>query len=63
MWQKIKAFNRVATQVISTLLFSLIYILILPWFALFTKRQEKQRKTWYPWTLKSETLGDLKKQY
>jgi hypothetical protein len=60
--KKFQAFNGVATRVFSTIIFSLVYILILPWFAVFAKK-EKMRTTWYPWTLKSETLEDLKKQY
>ena len=63
MWRKLKAFNRAATRVFSTVLFSLVYILVLPWFAVFAKRREKPRTTWSPWTLKSETIEDLKKQY
>lgn len=61
--QKFEAANRVATRIFSTVLFSLVYILVLPWFALVVKRKNRERTTWYPWTLKSDTLEDLKKQY
>jgi len=61
--QKFEAFNRASMRVFSTVLFSLVYILVFPWFAVFAKRREKPRTTWYPWTLKSETIEDLKKQY
>jgi hypothetical protein len=61
--RKFEVFNRASMRVFSTVIFSVVYILILPWFAVFAKRSRKSRTTWYPWTLKSDTIEDIKKQY
>lgn len=51
-------------DVVATAVFFLVYILILPWFAVFAPRiQEPIRTNWHSWTLTNDTLEDVKKQY
>ena len=52
-------------SVVASVLFGFIYIVIVPWFAVFSPSGDtKEQKTlWRPWTIKSDTLEDVRKQY
>jgi hypothetical protein len=58
-----EALNRAVTHRASVILFSFLYIIVMPLFALIARKKEIRRYRWYPWTLKSDTLDDLRKQY
>lgn len=51
-------------EVQSRLILSLVYILILPFFALlFKSKREAIKKGWSKWKIKSDNLEDLKNQF
>lgn len=71
LWYKIRIlwilFKRVGLKIAdfqSRILLSLLYFVFLPIFALITKRQKNNNKSfWYKWTIKSNSIDELRKQY
>jgi hypothetical protein len=63
-YKKLQRTNDRVMGVVATILFSFIYIFILPWFAVFAKQSSHgKKKGWVPWGYKSDTLEDMRKQY
>ncbi len=62
--RRLKAFQMAVGDILGSIVFSSIYIVILPVFALLApRRPEPTRTNWRPWSLPSDTLSDVKKQY
>jgi hypothetical protein len=61
-YRRLKRINDRVMGIVATILFTLIYILIMPWFAVFVKKPRSQAR-WLPWTFRSETIEDLHRQY
>lgn len=63
-YQRLKIINEQVFRYISVGVYGCIYIAILPWFSVFVKKAPPIKRTnWQPWTLHSNTLEDVKKQY
>ncbi len=63
-YARLKKVSYFVGNLVSTVIFSLIYILILPWFAFFAKKSKRSKLTnWHAWSFREDTVEDLRKQY
>ena len=64
-YQVLREINDRVFSVVASILFGFIYIALVPWFAVFSPSgSSKEAKTsWRPWSIKSDTLEEVRKQY
>lgn len=62
--KRLKAISKKIGDVQAFVLLSVIYFILVPVFALVLKTKEKAGKlSWDKWSMPSDTISELKKQY
>lgn len=63
----LRQFSKKIIQIQAFLILAMLYFIVLPFFAFLFKilrgKIYNNRNTWKPWTLKAETMHDIKKQF
>ena len=63
-YQKLRDVNYAVFGVIATVVYSGIYVVVVPFVWLFSPNRKKiSHSAWTKWAYKSGTIEDLKKQY
>lgn len=65
LYRRLREINERVFGVLSVLLYSFLYLCIIPFFAVSAKKKIAARVLagWQPWLLRSDSIEDLRKQY
>jgi hypothetical protein len=64
-YKRLKKINERVFGVVSVLVYSVLYLIVVPFVLLFAGKKISSRVSsgWQPWLLRADTLDDVRKQY